>query len=178
MKFLGLIFVDLSKLRESRPRAPRLSRGLGMGNTHQPYIYYIPQTGCGLPSSKKNSRRRAEKSSFADVGLSSKSQHGAKNESKRIGVGLDLASTLVRPVRAAPLRLCGVRHGCSFRSTVLHLGPQCCVLAGIGRKVAVSSIFGAERSGSTGQGPFWQECGGSLPDCARRKKPEPIMKPV
>jgi len=36
---------------------------------------------------EKNSRKRAEKSSFTHMGLSSKSQCGAKNELKRIGVG-------------------------------------------------------------------------------------------
>ena len=44
------------------------------------------------------------------MGLSSESQRGDKNESKRIGVGLGLASTLVPAGAGCPAGLCRVKQ--------------------------------------------------------------------
>ena len=63
-----------------------------------------------LTQLEKNFRKRAENCSLADMGLSSESQRGDKNESKRIGVGLGLASTLVPAGAGCPAGLCGVKQ--------------------------------------------------------------------
>ena len=63
-----------------------------------------------LTQLEKNFRKRAENCSLADMGLSSESQRGDKNESKRIGVGLGLASTLVPAGAGCPAGLCRVKQ--------------------------------------------------------------------
>ena len=59
------------------------------------------------------------------MGLSSESQRGDKNESKRIGVGLGLASTLVPAGAGCPAGLCRVKQIDALTKNLFFQGEVC-----------------------------------------------------